>query len=544
MPMPVKPLSPASVFPPPLKRNDPSPPAMPARRRMLSAFGALSALPLLGDGVLRLKGETAQAATTGSAAPNIDQQGLTGAWYDPTTSGQGMLIEVIPDESYLFGAWFTYDTTAGDVTTQRWYTFGGTISDGANSATLTIWKSSGGKFNSLPKTYAIEIGTATLSFDSCTSGSFAFTLDDGTTGTIPLTRLLQNVACTSADTTAASDVADFALSGAWYNADTSGQGLVIEVNSVYPYVFFGWFTYSADGATDDDAGFRWMTGQSVDYAAGDDTINLNLYIGTNGTFNSSATKVSATQVGTATLTYSSCGSAVLSYDFTAGELASQSGSIALTRTGATPAACVFGSTCALTASETDGPYPLYSILSNSAIVRSDITEGYDGIPLTLTLTLVDVNDSCAPISNAAIYIWHCDALGDYSGYANQESKISTVGDTFLRGIQVTDAKGQVTFQTIYPGWYTGRITHIHVQAYLNDKLTQGTAVITTQLAFPQDITTAVYNTTYYTSHGQNTVVSSFAKDNVFSDGTTTEMLTISGDVTNGYVASLTLGIDA
>jgi len=550
MPTHIDPAPAPSIFPLPAKPAEPSaailrdPGMRPARRRMLGAFGALSALPMLGEVASRASGPLAQAATTASAAPNIDQQGLSGAWYDRATSGQGMLIEVIPGQSYLFGAWFTYDTTAGDVTTQRWYTFGGTISDGASSATLTIWQSSGGNFNATPKPYAIEVGSATPSFDSCTSGSFTFTLNDGRSGTVPLVRLLGNAACTSADTTTTASAADFALSGAWYNVDTSGQGLVIEVNSAYPYVFAAWFTYAENGESSGASGLRWMTAQSTGYVAGDHTIRLTLYVGTNGTFNSAATQITVTEVGTATLTYSSCGSAVFSYNFSAGEFAGKSGDILLTRTGATPAACVFGSSCALIPSETDGPYPLYSILSNSAIQRRDITESKTGVPLRVVLRLINVNNSCAPISNAAIYIWHCDKDGVYSGYTNQTGGVSTVGDTFLRGIQVTDTSGQAVFETIYPGWYTGRITHIHIQAYLNDVLTQGTAVITTQMAFPQDVTKAVYNSTLYAAHGQNTSVTSFAQGNVFSDGTTYEMATIAGDVASGYVATLTLGIAA
>jgi protocatechuate 3,4-dioxygenase beta subunit len=206
---------------------------------------------------------------------------------------------------------------------------------------------------------------------------------------------------------------------------------------------------------------------------------------------------------------------------------------------ATRAAATAG-TCTLTATETDGPYPLYAILTNSILTRSDITEGKTGVPLTLTITLQDLNNSCAPISGAGIYIWHCDKDGIYSGYANSTNAGST-STTFLRGVQVTDSNGQVTFTTIYPGWYAGRITHVHAQVYLNDSLVEGTAVATTQLAFPIDITTAVYNTSLYTK-GQNTSVTSFSADNVFSDGTSTEMLTLSGDTTNGYAATMTISI--
>ena len=206
---------------------------------------------------------------------------------------------------------------------------------------------------------------------------------------------------------------------------------------------------------------------------------------------------------------------------------------------ATRAAAAAG-TCTLTATETDGPYPLYAILSNSILTRSDITEGKTGVPLTLTLTLLDLGNGCTPISGAGIYIWHCDKDGVYSGYATSTNAGST-STTFLRGVQVTDSNGQITFTTIYPGWYAGRITHIHAQVYLNDSLVEGSAVATTQLAFPIDITTAVYDSSLYTK-GQNTSVTSFSADNVFSDGTSTEMLSLSGDTTSGYTATMTISI--
>jgi protocatechuate 3,4-dioxygenase beta subunit len=198
--------------------------------------------------------------------------------------------------------------------------------------------------------------------------------------------------------------------------------------------------------------------------------------------------------------------------------------------------------CTLIPQETEGPYPLLSVLSNSAIVRQNITEGKTGVPLTLTLKLVNVSNSCGPIVGAAVYIWHCDKDGQYSGYSSGANG-NHAGETYLRGIQVTDSNGQVSFTTIYPGWYAGRITHIHFQVYLHDNLNV-TATATTQLAFPQDVTTAVYNSSLYTARGQNTSVTGFAQDNVFSDGTTYQMVTIAGDTTNGYAASLTVGVAA
>jgi protocatechuate 3,4-dioxygenase beta subunit len=200
-----------------------------------------------------------------------------------------------------------------------------------------------------------------------------------------------------------------------------------------------------------------------------------------------------------------------------------------------------GSGCVLIPQETQGPYPLLAILSNSAMVRGDITEGKAGVPMTLRIRLVNVNANCAPIANAAVYVWHCDKDGVYSGYSQPGA--NTVGQTFLRGIQVSDANGEVTFTTMYPGWYRGRITHIHFQVYLNNN-TSGAAVATSQIAFPQDVTDAVYNSPLYASRGQNSSVSSFAQDNVFSDGTTYQMATIAGDAASGYTAALTVGVAA
>lgn len=190
--------------------------------------------------------------------------------------------------------------------------------------------------------------------------------------------------------------------------------------------------------------------------------------------------------------------------------------------------------CALIPTETEGPYPLKSVLSNAAMIRHNIIENRTGAPLTVILKLVNINASCAPVTNASVYLWHCDKDGNYSGYTTE------VGKTYLRGIWSADADGQVEFQTIYPGWYTGRITHIHFQVYLNGSTTTATA--TSQIAFPPATTTAVYNSSAYAARGQNTSVTSFAQDNIFSDGTTYQLATITGNITDGLTATLTVGI--
>ncbi|MEZ5974035.1 MAG: cadherin-like beta sandwich domain-containing protein [Planctomycetota bacterium] len=198
------------------------------------------------------------------------------------------------------------------------------------------------------------------------------------------------------------------------------------------------------------------------------------------------------------------------------------------------------STCALIPSETQGPFPLSSVLNDPSMVRQDITEGKTGVPLTVHLSLVDINTGCAAIAGAAVYIWHCDKDGAYSGYSSGQNGNHS-GETFCRGIQVSDANGNVTFQTIYPGWYTGRITHIHMQVFLNNA-TGAPAEVTSQLAFPPAVTQAVYNSSLYSAHGQNTSVADFAHDNVFSDGVDLQLGTVTGDLTSGYHVSLTMGI--
>jgi protocatechuate 3,4-dioxygenase beta subunit len=195
--------------------------------------------------------------------------------------------------------------------------------------------------------------------------------------------------------------------------------------------------------------------------------------------------------------------------------------------------------CALIPQETAGPYPLLDVLDDKAMVRRDVTEGRPGMPLALSLKLVNVNAACGPLANAAIYIWCCDKDGVYSGYAQPGHDTRT----FMRGIQLSNAKGVVHFASIYPGWYPGRITHIHFQVYLNAD-TGGSATATSQLAFPQAVTQAVYGSPLYAARGQNTSVADFAHDGVFSDGVKLQMTKTKGSVDTGYAAKLLVGVAA
>lgn len=198
--------------------------------------------------------------------------------------------------------------------------------------------------------------------------------------------------------------------------------------------------------------------------------------------------------------------------------------------------------CALIPEETAGPYPLLQVLGDGKMLRRNITEGRPGVPLALTLKLVDIRQACAPIVNAAVYIWCTDKDGVYSGY-QQPGGIDTRGQTFMRGVQLSNAKGVVRFDAIYPGWYPGRITHIHFQVYLNAD-TGSSATATSQLAFPQPVTKAVYASPLYAARGQNTTVKDFAQDGVFRDGVGLQLCKTKGSVEAGYAAKLLVGVAA
>lgn len=135
--------------------------------------------------------------------------------------------------------------------------------------------------------------------------------------------------------------------------------------------------------------------------------------------------------------------------------------------------------CMVMPEVTEGPYYF-----DPALLRTDITEGKPGVPLEMALQVVD--SACNPIARARVDIWHCDAEGNYSGYA-QNAGGSTAGETFLRGTLTTDDGGVATFETIYPGWYAGRTTHIHYKVFLDE-----VTVLTSQIFFPDALSQYLY----------------------------------------------------
>jgi protocatechuate 3,4-dioxygenase beta subunit len=142
---------------------------------------------------------------------------------------------------------------------------------------------------------------------------------------------------------------------------------------------------------------------------------------------------------------------------------------------------------------------------------------------------VNSNSACAALANANVEIWHCDVSGNYSQYGTQTAQ------TYLRGIQTTNANGEVQFTTIFPGWYQGRATHIHIEVAVG-----GRSVKVTQIAFPESINNTVYAAGVYASRGSNPTNNS--ADDIFRDSLSSELVTPSGSPAAGYVAAYQINV--
>jgi len=271
---------------------------------------------------------------------NVNQEGLSGTWYNPATSGQGMQFQFSPDDDNpgdgtLFGAWYTYDVP-GPPSSQRWYSVQTELTGDAQSATVRIYRNTDGNFDAPPVTSAEQVGTGVLTFDTCDTGEFSYVFGDGRVNTIPLRRLLPNVDCVTTGRPT-NPPGDFGFTGPWYNTAIGGQGMLIEVNPSDAQVFVGWYTYAEAGEGEGESGQRWFSAQTP-YTVGDRTFDLTVYTSTGGSFDTGG-GVTTTPVGTATLTFTSCVAGTFDYTFTAGELSGKSGSIPLTRLGPVPQSC-------------------------------------------------------------------------------------------------------------------------------------------------------------------------------------------------------------
>jgi protocatechuate 3,4-dioxygenase beta subunit len=217
----------------------------------------------------------------------------------------------------------------------------------------------------------------------------------------------------------------------------------------------------------------------------------------------------------------------------------------------TPTGSATSANCEEIPEETTGPYPGDgsngpNVLTESGIVRSDIRSSFgsssgtaDGVPLTVTLSLLDQANSCAALSGAAVYLWHCDREGRYSLYSD-----GVTDQNYLRGVQEADADGQVTFTTIFPACYSGRWPHIHFEVYpsLAEATSAGNVMVTSQLALPEDVCDLVYATDGYEQSVDNKARTSLDSDMVFSDGVDQQLAAVNGDIDSGYTATLALAV--
>lgn len=245
----------------------------------------------------------------------------SGAWYQPSTSGQGFVVEVAPQQNIVTAGWYTFPGTITTKGQHRWFTASAPYSFGQTSSRMTIYRNTGGNFDAPPITQAVAVGSATLTFQSCTSGRYDYEVNlDGVLrrSSIPLSRLGSAQYCNQGSTpnfSLSRDGISPALNGSWYNPDTAGQGLQFlfspqDGNLAY----LAWYTYDVNGQSAGVNGQRWYTVQG-NYTPGSATaISLPIYLTTGGTFDAGPPASSTTQIGTATLSFSSCSTATLTYN--------------------------------------------------------------------------------------------------------------------------------------------------------------------------------------------------------------------------------------
>jgi protocatechuate 3,4-dioxygenase beta subunit len=200
--------------------------------------------------------------------------------------------------------------------------------------------------------------------------------------------------------------------------------------------------------------------------------------------------------------------------------------------------------CTISPTETAGPFPT---ITPSSLVRSDIRSDRTGVAFTINITIKNTNNSCDALSGAIVDIWHCDKDGYYSEYGGTGMQsVNYTAVHFLRGRQTTDSNGLVTFTSIFPGWYSGRATHIHVHIYNSS----GTSLLITQIAFPEGSSSAVatVNSSGGTAYGYTKGMSGYtynASDNVFSDDSAgAEVAMVTGSLSGGYTLAHTINVAA
>ena len=216
--------------------------------------------------------------------------------------------------------------------------------------------------------------------------------------------------------------------------------------------------------------------------------------------------------------------------------------------------------CGLTGEQPRGPYYI-----DGTLRRRNIVEDRVGVPLTLNLRVID-GQTCRPLQNVAVEIWHCDAEGVYSGYTAMGPGDGPTGPppsgapgggmtptddlTFLRGLQLTDRQGMVTFRTIVPGWYLGRAVHIHTKVHTDGTATDtgytgGRTCHTGQLYFDEALVTRLYQLDPY--RGNDTPRTTLERDPIYADtgapGGLLDLRYNPARLNRGVSARLTLGVN-
>lgn len=223
---------------------------------------------------------------------------------------------------------------------------------------------------------------------------------------------------------------------------------------------------------------------------------------------------------------------------------------------ATPASAL---QCVALPWETAGPYPgdgsnskagqVVNVLTQQGVIRDDLRASFgdysgeaEGVPLQLELTLTNADD-CTPLAGHAIYIWACDATGNYSLY-------DITDQNYLRGVGVADPNGVVRFTTIFPGCYDGRWPHIHFEVFESPEaaVSGEASVLTAQIAMPEADCALVYQQdARYANGTRNLGRISIPTDNVFSDNSEAQILqqtpVLSGSPAAGYAGTLTIPVD-
>ncbi len=280
-------------------------------------------------------------------AIDADQFDLSGGWFEPETSGQGLMIDIqdsgargAGSSPYFFAGWFTYTDTVGGVEQQAWYTLEGVGEPGRRGFDLEILRPTTGQFESGAPVAPQRLGVASIVFSSCTQATLDYAFDasaGGRSGQVRLQRLLPNVSC-EAGTRTANAPQSFLSTGGWYVPGMDGQGLLFEFNPTQPTLFGAWFTYAPAGAT---PGLRWYSLQAPSVTVSQTRFDaVPIYANTGGRFDTPGAPTLA-PVGSADLELSGdCRQITLSYRFSAGELAGRSGTQRLQRLGPVPVECV------------------------------------------------------------------------------------------------------------------------------------------------------------------------------------------------------------